>query len=284
MPLVVFLSKVPLIIFRDGPNLAIDEMFLPGQVPATAQNAPVQQQQPQRPQPPGQPMMAGPVGQPGTVLYQQVQDQLNTLGVRVTRLETQGQEHFMATQAGFGGLRTYMGQQFSTVNKNLGRVLIQPPRQMWAASVRRHQAAAAAAAAAAGPVVVPADPLEVGQPAVAVAPPQADIPPLFRAELASRQEIKTLEDLWTEWEFGIGGRKPVKDWSRQESGQKRIKSTFSRRKLVWNCLRRHVNAGYGAPAACEKIRQVYGHSLSVTQLIIAMRDDERNGGHPNLRV
>ena len=40
---------------------------------------------------------------------------------------------------------------------------------------------------------------------------------------------KHLEDLWQEWEFGIGGRKAAKLITSSERGKKKVVSTYSRR-------------------------------------------------------
>ena len=45
-----------------------------------------------------------------------------------------------------------------------------------------------------------------------------------------------------------------------------------------------VDAGMMVQRACDKIYETYGQSLSVTQLIECLKQDERTrGGHPNLR-
>ena len=36
--------------------------------------------------------------------------------------------------------------------------------------------------------------------------------------------------------------------------------------------------------ACDRIQEVYGRNLSVTDIINHMQWDRANGGHPNLRL
>jgi hypothetical protein len=101
-----------------------------------------------------------------------------------------------------------------------------------------------------------------------------------RAELCPRP--KSLHELWTEYMFGIGGRKAAKDFTPIERGRCRHK--YCRRKLVWDCIKCHVHCGYTSNAAIERICQVYGYNLSTTRIINAFKHDEIRGGHPNLRL
>ena len=93
---------------------------------------------------------------------------------------------------------------------------------------------------------------------------------------------KTLHDLWTEYQHGVGGMKPAKDFTAEERGK--CKHKYCRRKNVWDCISKLVNAGHSSANAVEKIYSVYGHGLSVSAIIAAMVKDKKTGGHPNLRV
>ena len=93
---------------------------------------------------------------------------------------------------------------------------------------------------------------------------------------------KTLHALWSEYEFGVGGKKPAKDFSPQERG--RFKNIYSRRKLLWDKVAEMVRSGYDCYGACNKIYQVYGADRTVTQIIKLLRRDKPNGGHPSLRI
>jgi hypothetical protein len=100
-----------------------------------------------------------------------------------------------------------------------------------------------------------------------------------RAELTPRP--KSLHELWQEYMFGIGDRKPAKDFSKIERGKYR--HMYCRRKLVWDCIERHVRCGYTPQAACDRIHQAYGYNLSITRIINGFKRDKATGGHPNLR-
>eukprot|EP00957_Ditylum_brightwellii_P186764 14221365-Ditylum_brightwellii.AAC.1 len=69
--------------------------------------------------------------------------------------------------------------------------------------------------------------------------------------------------LWHEYEFGIGGQKPAKDFTPVEHGK--VKAAFSKRRLVWETIERMVRAGHNAQMAVDKIYDVYFH-LFVTEI------------------
>jgi hypothetical protein len=92
---------------------------------------------------------------------------------------------------------------------------------------------------------------------------------------------RTLDLLWQEYQFGIGGRRPAKSFSARERG--RVKHMYHRRKVVWDVLASLVGAGMTAQQACEKIYAVYG-LVSVAAITNKMRQDRKTGGHPELNV
>ena len=96
---------------------------------------------------------------------------------------------------------------------------------------------------------------------------------------------RTLQELWTEWMVGIGGRKPAKDFTTQERNHRLVKQKYYRRKVVWDKIRQLIDAGSNEQDAMYRIRQCYGFRMSVTQVINFMLHDRRTrGGHPNLAV
>ena len=86
--------------------------------------------------------------------------------------------------------------------------------------------------------------------------------------------------LWHEYEFGIGGRKPARQFTSVERG--RVKFKYSRRKIIWNAIDRMVRSGSTAQVAIDNIYEVYGR-LNVSAMATAMRQDEKSGGHPRLQ-
>ena len=93
--------------------------------------------------------------------------------------------------------------------------------------------------------------------------------------------LKTLHDLWLEYEFGIGNRKPAKDFTPQERG--RVKCLYCRRKLVWDKVSEMVRSGWDAATACNKIYEVYGVQEPITNIIKCLKRDKAIGGHEELR-
>ena len=93
---------------------------------------------------------------------------------------------------------------------------------------------------------------------------------------------RTLPDLWQEYTMGIGGRKPARDFTTSERGA--VKFKYCRRKVFWDCVSRHVNAGFTSDTAIDKIKSVYGERLSVYRVLELMIKDKKIGGHINLRI
>jgi len=91
---------------------------------------------------------------------------------------------------------------------------------------------------------------------------------------------RTLELLWDEYENGIGGRKPAKDFTPRERGQ--VKHKYCRRKVFWTVMERLFRRGCTVETAIARIKRVYG-TVSVTETINALREHERDGGHHLLR-
>jgi hypothetical protein len=93
---------------------------------------------------------------------------------------------------------------------------------------------------------------------------------------------KTLYVLWEEYTVGLGGFKAARLFTTAERG--RSKFTYCRRKHVWDNISELIRAGYTSETAIDKIYKAYGESLPMTKIILAMMQDRKNGGHPNLRV
>ena len=93
---------------------------------------------------------------------------------------------------------------------------------------------------------------------------------------------KSLYDLWQEYQFGLNGEKPAKDFSSTERGKN--KSMYCRRKVFWDVISTLIRAGYTSDTAIDKVYQVYGRGTSVTSILVMMVRDRKNGGNPNLRV
>jgi hypothetical protein len=94
---------------------------------------------------------------------------------------------------------------------------------------------------------------------------------------------RTLDELWIEFQLGIGGRKAAKSFTRVERGK--CRHTYYRRNVFWTLVCVLIRAGENAQGAIDRIRGVYGESTSVTRILNKMLQDRKeNGGHPQLRV
>jgi hypothetical protein len=100
----------------------------------------------------------------------------------------------------------------------------------------------------------------------------------FIATLSPRP--RDLHLLWLEYEFGVGRRKPARQFTSIERG--RVKFKYCQRKVVWDCIDRLARSGYTAQTAIDKIYDVYGQT-TVTRIIERMRHDATGGGHPALQ-
>ena len=88
----------------------------------------------------------------------------------------------------------------------------------------------------------------------------------------------TLHELWTEWTFGTGGRRPASSFKVHERGS--VKSAYSFRKPFWVKVDEMVRGGMTAQVACDEIHRAYGQRTSITKILRNMRSDEKSGNWP----
>jgi hypothetical protein len=98
---------------------------------------------------------------------------------------------------------------------------------------------------------------------------------------ASRVRVKLSKsprDLWTLWmeyESGLNGQKPARDFTAVERGANKF--TYSRRKVVWDAVEKLMKRGNAADVAIDQILAVYGRDKSVTNVINRMKKDKLQG-------
>ncbi|KAI2507360.1 hypothetical protein MHU86_7080 [Fragilaria crotonensis] len=110
--------------------------------------------------------------------------------------------------------------------------------------------------------------------------PETTVP---RVNATLTKNPRSLHLLWQEYEFGIGGRKPAKNFTAVEQG--RVKYAYYRRKIAWEMISGLVRGGHTAQVAIDMIYEIYGTSTGVTNILRAMRHDKTAGRvHPSLRV
>jgi hypothetical protein len=88
----------------------------------------------------------------------------------------------------------------------------------------------------------------------------------------------TLHELWTEWTFGTGGRRPASSFKVHERGS--VKSAYSFRKPFWVKVDEMVRGGMTAQVACDEIHRAYGQRVSITNILRNMRHDAKTGNWP----
>jgi len=98
--------------------------------------------------------------------------------------------------------------------------------------------------------------------------------------------LRTLEEYWREWEFGMGNNKAAKHFTAEERG--RVKMKFYRRRCIWNIMVHLINKGHNHEAAIALIKQTYGQRTSCTAIHKAIVRDKAlyknyGGMHPNFR-
>ena len=167
----------------------------------------------------------------------------NVLGIK-RRME----EMYNATQGEIHRLRVEMTQQFARLQQNVARIAIQP--------------------------VVRSRTIETSSTNLLE-------PEISRMQRKLLGTPKNLYDLWKEYEFGLGNKKPAKCFTSQERGK--CRSSYSRRKIFWDVIENMVRKGYTSDVAIAKTYLVYGQRNSVNTILLQMRAERKNGGHPELR-
>jgi hypothetical protein len=80
--------------------------------------------------------------------------------------------------------------------------------------------------------------------------------------------VKTLDELWTEYISGIDGQKPAMSFTKDErNSSKSLKQKYCRRNLIWQKIQLLINSGLELPQAMERFQGVYGRGKSVTWYI-----------------
>jgi hypothetical protein len=84
---------------------------------------------------------------------------------------------------------------------------------------------------------------------------------------------KDLYFVWKEWEFGVNGVKPARDFTPRERGANKF--TYCRRKVFWDAVIRMISHGFISDSAIDRIYLVYGRGKPVSYILKALADDKR---------
>ncbi len=87
--------------------------------------------------------------------------------------------------------------------------------------------------------------------------------------------------LWNEYEHGVGGCKPARQFTAAERGQ--VKWMYSFRLCFWQLVDTMTRRGHTSETAIDAVYAAYGRSKPVSDILRAIRQDKKRGGHPNLR-
>ncbi|KAH9150675.1 hypothetical protein AeRB84_006523 [Aphanomyces euteiches] len=86
---------------------------------------------------------------------------------------------------------------------------------------------------------------------------------------------RDLYDLWREYEFGLGGSKPPKEFTAKERGA--CKWIYSTRLAFWKLVTALINRNHTSDTAIDAVYGAYGRSSSVTHILSQIRVDKSSG-------
>jgi len=230
-------QKVPLHVCSVNGNLCIDEMAQQGQV--------------------GEGQAAAVVAAPGAVGAAHGAIPQSTL-LNQQRCVNQQAIQQVQMETGFSSMKQHMDRRFVTLNNNVRRF----GSAIRGGFARQDPTQAADRRAAENEPPLPQPPnLPVG---VEHRDPTAKLAP----------NLHTLEEPWTEWKFGTGGRKPAHLFSHRERGghgSRSKKMKFCRRLKICTLLQKSVDEGRTTTRAVANVKLACGATKLVTQFSEAMR-------------
>ncbi len=91
------------------------------------------------------------------------------------------------------------------------------------------------------------------------------------------KQPRDLHTLWKEYQFGLNGHKPAKDYTASERGAN--KWNYCRRKRFWSVVELMIKQGETFDSAIDRIYAAYGKNMSVTKILNALGNDSRDGVH-----
>merc|ERR1712087_199590 len=98
----------------------------------------------------------------------------------------------------------------------------------------------------------------------------------IRENAKLKDNVKCLYVMWDEYIRGIGLNIAAKDFTKHESGNIELKSTYSNRKVIWDFVKTMIGRGYDAKTAIALIYKAYAPLKTPTPIIIKLRKDVKN--------
>ena len=74
-----------------------------------------------------------------------------------------------------------------------------------------------------------------------------------------------LYEMWKEYESGLNGVKPARDFTKEERGADATR--YCRRKVFWDRVLELIGQGYSSHAAVALIYSTYGEGLSICKIL-----------------
>jgi hypothetical protein len=97
--------------------------------------------------------------------------------------------------------------------------------------------------------------------------------------------LKSLQELWFEYKFGIDGRKPAEQFTtREKKESRRLKQMLHRRNDFWQYMVRFVLRGETVDTAIMRTQQCHGQQQSVTAIINKMIADGKKWRTPQSKI
>ena len=94
---------------------------------------------------------------------------------------------------------------------------------------------------------------------------------------------KNLYILWAEYESGIGGNKPARQFTREERGKCRF--AYCRRKIVWDVIENMCRRNLSVDVAIDRIYdECGGQNTPVNEVMKMLRKFRKSGGNHNLHI
>ena len=104
------------------------------------------------------------------------------------------------------------------------------------------------------------------QPVVRTIPAPTSTEASPKTTVLLHQWPKNLNKLWHEYEFGIAGGKPAKNYMPKKRGHQKVKFTYSWHNTFWDVILSLVRHGHTADNAIDMIYAAYGH-IPVMQIL-----------------
>ncbi len=111
-------------------------------------------------------------------------------------------------------------------------------------------------------------------------PEGAQVEPRSEPRSILSKRPRDLYELWNEYEVGVPGCKPARQFTASERGS--CKWMYSFRLNFWTKIETMIRSGYTSDTAIDAVYAAYGRSKSVSDIVRAIRSAKAVGGHPNL--